>query len=136
MDNPVDPDFMDTTGEDMSKSSLEPKTTCFRDGPSIRCLDISCRHWLYPCSDRHCSSVGSCRTEHRNQFDRFLVAHTTNSHLSDECWSTMICRTGAIPTSLLVRNCILLFFILMQNIVEIWAETMRYYSFLEQLLFI
>jgi hypothetical protein len=43
------------------------------------------------------------------------VARTTNSHLSDECWSTMICLTKASPTSSLVSTFILLFFILMHR---------------------
>jgi hypothetical protein len=43
------------------------------------------------------------------------VARTTNSHLSDECWSTMLCLTKAIPTLSLVSTFILLFFILMHR---------------------
>ncbi len=116
MDNPFDPDCTDTTDEALFKSGILYPGSCSEGDPSIRCTDTSCSHWsVSECSNQHCGGAGSCRVQHRQRFDSFLVARTTNSHLSDECWSTMICLTKAIPTSSLVSTFILLFFILMHR---------------------
>ncbi len=115
MDNPDVPDCIDTTDEsvDSMRSFLG---FCFRGDPSIRCTDTSCPHWSFlQCVNQGCDGGGSCHFQHRQRFDSFLVTRTTNSHLSDECWSTMICLTQAIPTWSLVSTFILLFFILMHR---------------------
>ncbi len=112
MDNPYAPDCIDTTDESVY---VQPVNFCSQGDPSIWCSDTSCPHWLYPrCSDEYYRCSGSsCRIPRWQRFDSFLVARTPNSHLSDECWSTMICLTKAIPTSSLVSTFILLFFSLM-----------------------
>jgi hypothetical protein len=102
LDNPLDPDCTDTTDERQSDIAIY-QPTCSIGDPSMRCSDTSCRHWRYlGCLGQYCTPSSSCRSQHRARFDRFLLARTTNSHLSDECWSTMICFNKALPPLSLV----------------------------------
>jgi len=97
LDNPVDPDCLDTTDETLPSIQVAYPRRCSEGDPSIRCSDTACRHSSRaPCPSQTCNGAGSCRSQHQ-RFDRFLMARTTNSHLSDECWSTMICLTKALP---------------------------------------
>jgi hypothetical protein len=103
LDNPFDPDCLDTTDENLSNARLTYPAKCSEGDPSIRCSDASCWHWnTVLCAIEYCTGAGSCRSQYRQEFDRFLVARSSNSHLSDECWSTMICLTKALPPLLLV----------------------------------
>jgi hypothetical protein len=111
MDNSYASDCIDTTDE-IVQSIEQPVNFCGQGDPSIRCSDVSCPYLISPlCSDtyeHYACSTGICPIQRWKRFDSFLVARTTNSHLSDECWSTMICLTKAIPTSQLVSTFIFL----------------------------
>jgi hypothetical protein len=102
-DDVWDPDCMDGTDEHAPLLEMYPRN-CNHGDPSIRCEDTTCRHWAEkPCSvDSDCAHSGSCHFQKLNAFTSYLITREANSHLSDECWTTMYCAVR--PSDLVVSS--------------------------------
>ncbi len=104
-DNPYYPDCTDTTDERLLTIERVLQASCSYGDPSIRCSDTSCQHWMNSqCPGQHCTGGGSCRQSHSQRFNRFLFARTNNFHLSDKCWSIMICFIPGLLSLSLASN--------------------------------
>ena len=93
IDNGFNPDCLDMTDESLSGIDDYP-LICKRGDPSFRCMDITRYHWSNSLTPlQYCGGGGSCRTNRLNQFHYTLLSRDHNYHLTDECWSAMICLT-------------------------------------------
>ena len=92
-DDPHGADCLDSTDENIYSLSMSSYLhMCANKDPTFRCTDVTCQHWSFrSCSNHYCSSVGSCRQKHNENFDLSLLLRTLNNHLNYECWVTMIC---------------------------------------------
>lgn len=90
LDNGFCPDCLDTTDEDLRGKEFYP-SACNQGDPSFRCADAACYHWNDMCWQQYCGGAGSCRPFHLQQFQKAILSRSSNYHLTDECWATMIC---------------------------------------------
>lgn len=107
MDSSIGFDCLDGTDEiEFSNdfSSKDPKN----GDPSITQSDKRSRHPFSILSSGKCVGASHCSQLNRGRFYSYLFARKNNPHLSDECWSTMICITDVLPTSFLVNTGFLL----------------------------
>ena len=95
LDYQYSPDCLDRTDEDLSGSALEPYDNSKRD-PSFRCTDTAYFHWKKRAS--YCTGQLFSTTYHDERFKKFeisLLSYQANTHITEKCWTIMICLVEA-----------------------------------------
>jgi hypothetical protein len=91
LDDNINTDCLDGSDEHFIHIMLNSQP-CIPGDPSFRCTDLTYPHWLYSfCPGGYCYAVNLRETDHYKQFHGALLMRKFNSHLTDECWATMIC---------------------------------------------
>ena len=112
-DDALNPDCLDRTDEDLFHSLRYPsycQNILYNQGylsagdPALRCADIACAHWSGEAMFTGGSICGGSvwRSHPIETFDRHLFSITSNAHISQECWATMVCHVQATSRVFLV----------------------------------
>ena len=102
-DNSLSPDCLDQTDEDLLgrlkwspshyQSAGQAEDHLKAGSPAFRCTDAAPAHWGYTslanCPHSHGTSSG--RSNLREAFERHLLSLTSNMHITEACWATMVC---------------------------------------------
>ncbi|CAF2027459.1 unnamed protein product [Rotaria magnacalcarata] len=102
-DDPLHPDCLDGSDENIYSTLFEKIVSVCGSNPSFICEDRSCsRMGEFSCGDGVCNkahfmlSTSHCSSTRSELFRATVFSRGGNAHLTYDCWSSMICLTKII----------------------------------------